>query len=143
MSERYTISQLAQAAGVPTTTVRYYERVGLVQPEDRSTGNYRLYGDQSLRKVKFIRAAQAVGFTLEDIRTLLSTDGGKVPRCGQVQPLLEQRLAEVDQKLRELHEVQQVLKSALQRCRRRRPSEVCCVISEISRVSLVTPPSLP
>jgi MerR family mercuric resistance operon transcriptional regulator len=143
MNGRYTISQLAHAAGVPTTALRYYERIGLVEPEDRSAGNYRLYSEESLRKLKFIRAAQGIGFTLDDIKTLLTTDGGKVPRCRQVQPLLEQRLAEVDQKLRDLHEVQQVLKSALQKCHRSRPSEACCVISEISRGSLITPPSLP
>jgi MerR family mercuric resistance operon transcriptional regulator len=143
MSGRYTISQLADAAGVPTTTVRYYERVGLVQPEDRSAGNYRLYGEESLRKVKFIRAAQAVGFTLEDIKTLLATENGSLPRCRQVQPLLEERLADVDQKLRDLHEVQQVLKSALQRCRRSRPSEPCCIIREIRLGSLITAPSQP
>lgn len=47
MSKRYTISQLAHAADIPTTTVRYYERVGLVEPEDRSAGNYRLYSEES------------------------------------------------------------------------------------------------
>ena len=57
MSKQYTISQLAQAADIPTTTVRYYERVGLVEPEDRSVGNYRLYSEESLRKLKFIPAA--------------------------------------------------------------------------------------
>ena len=52
MSKQYTISQLAQAADIPTTTVRYYERVGLVEPEDRTVGNYRLYSEESLRKLK-------------------------------------------------------------------------------------------
>lgn len=64
MGKRLTISELAKAAGIPTTTLRYYERIRLVEPEDRSCGNYRLYGDQSLKKLKFIRAAQAIGFTL-------------------------------------------------------------------------------
>ncbi len=63
MNKQFTISQLAKAADVPTTTVRYYERIGLVQPDDRSQGNYRLYRNDSLRKVKFIRAAQAIGFS--------------------------------------------------------------------------------
>ena len=79
----YTISQLATAAGIPTTTMRYYERVGLIEPEDRSAGNYRLYTDDSLRKVKFIRAAQGTGFTLDDIRQLLAAEDGRIPRCWQ------------------------------------------------------------
>ena len=57
MSQQYTISRLAKAVGVPTTTLRYYERVGLLEPEDRTEGNYRLYTDESLSRIKFIRAA--------------------------------------------------------------------------------------
>lgn len=57
-------------------TVRYYERVRLVVPETRSTGNYRVYGDESLKKLMFIRAALAIGFTLEDIKSLLATGSG-------------------------------------------------------------------
>lgn len=137
----YTISQLASAAEIPTTTLRYYERVGLIEAEDRSAGNYRLYTDDSLRKVKFIRAAQGIGFTLDDIRILLSTEGGVLPQCREVQPIIEQRLADVDQKLRDLRDVQQVLQSALKKCRRSKMSEPCCVIREIDRASTVTPHS--
>lgn len=127
----YTISQLAEAADVPTTTVRYYERVGLVKPEDRSAGNYRLYTDESLRKVKFIRAAQGTGFTLDDIRTLLAAEDGAVPRCCDVQPLIEDRLDDVKQKLADLQEVKRVLQSALRKCNRSRPNEPCCVVESL------------
>jgi MerR family mercuric resistance operon transcriptional regulator len=102
MSKRYTISQLAHAADIPTTTVRYYERVGLVEPEDRSAGNYRLYGEGSLRKLKFIRAAQAIGFTLDDVKALISTSSNTAASCREVQSLIENRLAEVDQRLKDL-----------------------------------------
>jgi MerR family mercuric resistance operon transcriptional regulator len=128
MHGRYTISQLARAAGVPTTTVRYYERVGLVHPEDRSEGNYRLYSDASLRKLKFIRAAQAVGFTLDDVKSLLAAPGPSASACRQVQRLIEDRLTEVAQRLRDLRHVQQVLKSALARCRQHEHSGVCHVL---------------
>jgi DNA-binding transcriptional MerR regulator len=57
METAYTISQLAHAASVPTSTVRYYERIGLLQPEARSAGNYRLYGPEALARLRFIRAA--------------------------------------------------------------------------------------
>lgn len=59
MDRRYTISQLARAAGVPTSTLRYYERVGLVQPIGRAENNYRLYTQDTLQIVRFIRIAQA------------------------------------------------------------------------------------
>ncbi len=132
MSRReYTISQLAKAGDIPTTTLRYYERVGLLEPEDRSAGNYRLYTDDSLRKVKFIRAAQGIGFTLDDIRILLAAEEGDVPRCCDVQPLIEDRLADVKQRLRDLLEVKRVLQSALRKCKRGRPNDPCRVVESL------------
>ncbi|MFQ5731903.1 MAG: MerR family transcriptional regulator [Planctomycetaceae bacterium] len=127
----YTISQLAKAGDIPTTTLRYYERVGLLEPEDRSAGNYRLYTDDSLRKVKFIRAAQGIGFTLDDIRTLLSAEDGEVPRCCDVQPLIEDRLADVKVRLRDLQDVKRVLQSALRKCKRSRPNAPCQVVASL------------
>ena len=70
MGTFYTIGQLAKEANVPTSTVRYYERVGHLQPDGRSSGNYRVYSPAALKRLRFIRAAQATGFTLDDITTL-------------------------------------------------------------------------
>ena len=131
MSGRYTISQLANAAGIPTTTVRYYERVGLVEPEDRSQGNYRLYSDSSLDRLRFIRAAQATGFTLDDVKSLLSDGSGGTPTCGNVQGLIEKRLAEIEKRLKDLRHVQQVLKSALERCRKQKRTDCCHVVEQL------------
>lgn len=128
MNDRYTISQLAHAAEIPTTTIRYYERIGLVKPEDRSVGNYRLYSDQSLRKLKFIRKAQSTGFTLDDVKVLLTAEEGKAPGCREVQPLIEERLVDVRQKLLDLEEAERVLQSALEQCQQCRQRECCDVI---------------
>jgi MerR family mercuric resistance operon transcriptional regulator len=65
-----------RAAGVPVTTLRYYERAGLVRPTTRAENQYRLYAAQTLQIIRFIRAAQAAGFILEDGRTLLAAPGG-------------------------------------------------------------------
>jgi DNA-binding transcriptional MerR regulator len=135
MSRRYTISQLAHAAEVPTTTVRYYERVGLVRPEDRSAGNYRLYSDESLQKLKFIRTAQAIGFTLDDVKALLSTPDSSAASCRQVQSLIEERLAEVAQRLKDLRHVQQVLKSSLAKCRETERVDCCHIIQTLRETS--------
>lgn len=131
MSNQYTISQLAKAAGIPTTTVRYYERIGLVQPEDRSHGNYRLYSNDSLDKLKFIRAAQATGFTLDDVRALLCDEAGDTPTCGSVQGLIEERLGDIEQRLKDLRQVRKVLKSALEKCRKQKKSASCQVVTEL------------
>lgn len=131
MGKKYTISQLAKAADVPSTTVRYYERVGLIEPEDRSAGNYRLYGEESLRKLKFIRAAQAIGFALDDVKALLAVPDSGAASCRVVQPLIEERLAEVAQRLKDLRHVQQVLTEALRRCRESERTGCCHVLASL------------
>lgn len=131
MEQHFTIGQLAQAAELPTTTVRYYERVGLVEPEDRSAGNYRLYSEESLRKLKFIRAAQAIGFTLDDVKALLSTSGSTASTCRDVQALIEDRLEDVGQRLKDLRHVQRVLASSLDRCRQTEQVDCCHVIETL------------
>lgn len=129
MARQFTISQLAKQADIPTTTVRYYERIGLVEPEDRSHGNYRLYGNESLDKLKFIRAAQAIGFTLEDVKALLADEDGDTPTCGSVQGLIEARMADVEERLKDLRHVRRVLKSALEQCHQQKKSDCCQVVA--------------
>lgn len=133
MATQYTIGQLAHAAEVPTTTVRYYERIGLLQPEDRSYGgNYRLYGDASLRRLMFIRAAQAIGFKLEDVKALLG-DGDSYPCCGDVQQLIEERLADIERRLGDLRQVRRVLRQSLNECRQGSPRKRCHVVEKLRR----------
>lgn len=135
MSKQYTISQLAHAADIPTTTVRYYERVGLVEPEDRSAGNYRLYSEESLRKLKFIRAAQAIGFTLDDVKQLLGRVAVEPQPCRQVQNLIERRLADIEERLKDLRHVQRVLKSSLETCKKTEQAGCCHVVETLRRKS--------
>ena len=132
--KRYTISQLAEAVDVPTTTLRYYERSGLLYPEDRSQGNYRLYSDESLRRLKFIRAAQAIGFTLDDVKLLLGNNQGEPLACGDVETLIADRLAEIDSRLKDLRHVQRVLRSALESCRETERTAGCPVLSTLQGI---------
>lgn len=131
MARQFTISQVAKSAKLPTTTVRYYERVGLVEPDDRSAGNYRLYSEESLRKLKFIRAAQAVGFTLDDIKALLDRPDDQNSACEDVQRLIEKRLSDIKQKLKDLRHVQRVLQSSLNQCREFQSAECCHVLKTL------------
>jgi DNA-binding transcriptional MerR regulator len=132
MGTFYTIGQLAKDAHVPTSTVRYYERVGLLQPEGRSSGNYRVYGSAALKRLRFIRAAQATGFTLDDVTALLSLRDGMTAPCKEVQTLIEDRLADMEQRLADLQHVQRVLKSSLKLCRRSERSGRCRMIDDLS-----------
>jgi MerR family mercuric resistance operon transcriptional regulator len=135
VDRRDTITQLAEAAGVPTTTLRYYERVGLLEAEGRSEGNYRLYTDESLRRLRFVRAAQAVGFTLEDVKALLGAEDGRTPSCPEVQGLIQERLADIEQRLKDLHQVRQVLRSSLEKCIGTGRAGCCPVIEELRGTS--------
>lgn len=125
-----TIGHVARAAGVPATTLRYYERERILTPTVRNRAGYRLYGVQAVERLEFIRSAQAVGFTLEDIRTLLQLDPDDKKSCqGDVQRLLQKRLAEVDEKMKELKRVRAALGRSLDQCRR--STGECPVLKEL------------
>jgi len=131
MTKQHTISQLARSADVPSSTVRYYERAGLLEPDSRSAGNYRLYGDESLQRLKFIRAAQAVGFKLDDVRLLLDMQTARSPRCDDVRELIVHRLDDLSEQMKNLRHVQKVLKSALKRCDETKRRDCCPVIESL------------
>ncbi len=127
MSDRLTIGELAKTAGVPASTVRYYERTGLLRRPPRSASNYRLYREEDVYRVRFIKAAQATGFTLDDVAELL-----KPSHCGKVQRRIEKRLEEVSARMKDLRHVRRVLKAALTTCQEHEPTGRCGVIDTLS-----------
>ena len=131
MKSSFTIGRLAKAAEVPVSTIRYYEKRGLLAPETRTPSSYRIYGPDSLKRLRFIRAAQDTGFTLEDIALLLELRDGKADPCGDVRTLVEERLALVTRKLGELRRVQRVLRSTAEWCRKPKVQGCCQVIEEL------------
>ena len=135
MHHHYTIGQLARAAGVPTTTLRYYERAGLLCPTTRAQNQYRLYAGQTLQIIRFIRAAQTAGFTLDDVRTLLALHAGDLALCKDVQPLIAKRLAEVSQRLKELRHIQRLLQSFLATCHAQDQDALCHVVDTFAGAS--------
>ncbi len=137
MSRQYTISQLAGLAGVPTTTVRYYERIGLVTPEGRSYSNYRLYGPKSLNELRFVKSAQEIGFTLDDIKALIANSASCAPPCGTVQDMIEARLSDIAERQKTLRSIERVLKSALKKCRAQEKQDRCHVVETLQAQSKV------
>ncbi len=125
-----TIGRVAQAAGVATTTLRYYEREGILAPVVRNGAGYRLYDAHAVQRLQFIRSAQAVGFTLDDIRILLALEQKDTKPCqAEVQPLIERRLAQIEQKMKDLKSVRAALGRALDQCRR--SSGECAVLKKL------------
>src|SRR5258706_4416987 len=101
----YTIGQLARATGVPTSTIRFYERQDLLKPEARTRSNYRAYSVRSVERLKFIRAAQATGFNLKDIREMLALTYADDPPWTEGASLIDHRLHALNQCLRALNRV--------------------------------------
>lgn len=132
MDTQYHIGQLAQAAGVPVSTLRYYERAGLLRPTGRAANNYRVYTPETLDTVRFIRAAQAVGFTLDDVRALFALRQGDLSLCTDVQPLIATRLHDISQRLEDLRHLQQLLTSLLAICHQQAQDAACPVIAQLT-----------
>jgi len=132
---QYTIGRLAKAAAVPISTVRYYERRGLVTSEARSRGNYRLYGRGALERLRFVRSAQAAGFTLSDITLLLRFRDGDPAPCHEVQGLITKRLTRVAEQIEEFKGVETMLQRWLGVCRRSERTGKCGVLAGLAEVN--------
>lgn len=139
MELTYTIGQLARAAGVLTSTVRYHERIGLLHSEGRTAGNYRRYGGEALERLRFIRTAQATGFTLEDITALLQFRDGTASVCQNVQARIAERLDDLERRMAALRQVQRVLKATLTRCRETQQDGRCQLIDTLTATSAFHP----
>ncbi|HEY8949836.1 MAG TPA: MerR family transcriptional regulator [Rhizomicrobium sp.] len=112
MSER-TIAGFARKGGVGVETVRYYQRRGLL-PLPRKAGGIRRYGDEDLRRLHFIRAAQGAGFTLEEIGELLALDATNDRR--RARTLAIERIAALDAKIAELQAARGMLSKLARQC---------------------------
>jgi DNA-binding transcriptional MerR regulator len=99
------IGELADRAGISAKAIRYYEQVGILAPPARTPSGYRAYDPSVLGRLGFVRAAQALGFTLGEIRQVIAfRDEGTAP-CGHVAGLLRQRAAELDRRIAELQQL--------------------------------------
>jgi DNA-binding transcriptional MerR regulator len=117
---------VAKAAGVGVQTLHYYERLGLLQKPKRSEANYRLYSPEAIRRVRFIKKAQALGLTLEETKEILDLkDHGREP-CRKVAELGEKHLQEIDARLTQLRAYRRALAQAVSGWPRKNLSERHC-----------------
>lgn len=130
-SGSFTIGQLAKAAGVNIQTVRFYEREGILKPITRMESGYRIYNGESLKKLHFIRQAKDLGFSLEEIQSLLNLRIRTVERCNQVRSKAENKLNDVHQKILHLKKLERVLKRLILDCKNRVVSDCCPVIEKM------------
>ena len=111
------IGELSKRTNCNIVTIRYYERIALLPTPARSAGRYRLYDTDDVRRLTFIRRARELGFTLDEIRALLSLSASDGPgACANVRELAEGHLAEVRAKIVHLRAMEHVLADAVRRC---------------------------
>lgn len=131
MTAGWTIGQLAKAVDVNVQTVRYYERLKLLNPSARRPSGYRIYGEDEERRLRFIKNAQALGFTLQEIAELLSLRVSSTARCGDVQRKAQAKLEQVERKVRDLQALARALRSLLHDCRAGQPTEQCPILTSL------------
>ncbi len=128
MGSDLTIGLLAKAAGVNVQTVRYYERRKLLPPTSRMPSGYRLYSDEALKRLRFIRNAQALGFTLREIAELLNLRVSSATRCGDVKKSAQAKLKGVNEKVRDLQALARALRSLIETCQAGQSTDRCPIL---------------
>lgn len=123
-----TIGKLAQAAGVNLETIRYYQRRGLLATPPRPPGGVRRYPVETLARLRFIKRAQQLGFTLSEIRNLLSLSQND---CRTTRALTETHLADLDQRLLDLQRMRRMLRALLKACRSEKTA-TCPIVESLS-----------
>ncbi len=127
-----TIGQLARRSGVTPRAIRYYERLGLIQPPLRSESNYRLFDSDSLERLRFISTCRALGFSIAEITDLLRIMENPDHTCAQVQDLTKHHLDLIDAKLQNLMDMRVTLAKSLTRCSSREVPD-CAVLDFLKK----------
>jgi MerR family Zn(II)-responsive transcriptional regulator of zntA len=116
-TKAYRIGEIASLTGLTPDALRFYERRGLIEPPARSEGRFRIYRAPVVDRIHFIKRAQALGFSLDEIHELVHFNGkGGLQRCCRVRELLRDRLSDLETKLAELSGLRDTLETTLEQC---------------------------
>ena len=129
-NSRTTISRAAQRAGVGIETIRYYQRRGLIEEPARPDHGYRIYPEQTIAQVRFIKRAQELGFSLKEVKTLVELGDEK---CLETRDLAALKLELVETKIRDLQSIENNLRDLIRYCDSRREDEACPIYYSISQ----------
>lgn len=127
-----TIGKLAAAAGVNPQTIRYYERTGLLARPARTPGGYRQYGSDEIRRLRFIRRAQRLGFSLDEVGELLGLRVHDPRSCGTVERRVKEKMEVTEAKIRELQGLLKVLRRLHDACDARQRTSDCPILEALT-----------
>ena len=133
--ETLTVGALAGAAGVGRETVRFYERKGLIDEPPRTPAGYRRYPQDTVQRLRFIRRAQELGFTLGEIADLLALRVDEVSACGTVEVRAREKLEQVETKIADLRRIGASLHRLVDKCQAREPTSDCPILEELEERS--------
>lgn len=125
------VGDIARQADVNLQTIHYYERRGLLPKPPRTSSNYRLYPAEAVRRVRFIKRAQDLGFTLDEIKQLLSLKAAPQTRCADVRERAEAKVQNIDGKVRTLLAMRQALLKLIGECSGRGPRTECPILEAL------------
>jgi Hg(II)-responsive transcriptional regulator len=132
MAVTLTRGELARACGVGPEAVRFYERQGLLLPPPRSAAGYRRFPATAVQRVRFIRRAKALGFSLQEIAELLALRDNEAGDRAAVRALAHAKLAEIDARLRDLQRMRDGLAELAERCSGHGPLDDCPIIHALA-----------
>jgi DNA-binding transcriptional MerR regulator len=131
MHDELTIGKVAREAGVNVQTLRYYERIGLLEPLGRRESGYRIYGGDAVKTIGFVKHAQRLGFDLKEIGALLRLRVSDTASCEAVRRKAEARLREVRSRIRRLRQMERVLVELVQSCLVRSKTGPCPILRSL------------
>ncbi|MDP2903397.1 MAG: MerR family DNA-binding protein [Methylovulum sp.] len=133
MSEKpLTISVTAQKAGIGIETIRYYQRIGLIDEPEKPLSGYRVYSENLIARLLFIQRAKELGFSLSEISTLLALGDGN---CAEIKELATHKLAIVNNKLHDLQAIANTLENLIQSCESTSNRQECPVITALQNAN--------
>lgn len=131
-----TVGTLAKQAGVKIDTIRYYERHGLLPQSPRTNSGYRTFTDASVERLRFIKQAQALGFTLNEVKQLLALRLSSDMTCTDVRERAQAKLADIQQKIDSLHVMKRALQQLVSACAADRPASECSFLTNLHQRSV-------
>ncbi|MCC7419938.1 MAG: MerR family transcriptional regulator [Planctomycetaceae bacterium] len=127
------IGQVATRAGIGVETIRFYERAGLIPLPARKASGYRQYDESTVSRLRFIRRAKDLGFTLKEIATLLSLRHDASTTARDVKDEAERKIAEIDGKIRSLRRIRRALQQLAETCPGHGPTSECPILEALER----------
>lgn len=126
-----TIGKLAKRSGVKVSTLRVYEREGVLTAPERTAANYRLYREDDVARIRFTRRAQELGFTLAEIKELLGLRVSRKISCSDVRHLAEAKIADIETRVRSLQQMRQALQKLAEQCAAGRSNSSCPILEHL------------